>query len=43
MHLLNKLGLNSLANLMNHHNLAWKEFHFGEEVIVHRKGATPAH
>ena len=27
---------------MNHHNLAWKENHFGEELIVHRKGATPA-
>lgn len=26
----------------NHHNFAWKETHFGEEVIVHRKGATPA-
>jgi tRNA-splicing ligase RtcB len=27
----------------NHHNFAWKEEHFGEELIVHRKGATPAH
>lgn len=26
----------------NHHNFAWKEMHGGEEVIVHRKGATPA-
>lgn len=26
----------------NHHNFAWKETHNGEEVIVHRKGATPA-
>lgn len=26
----------------NHHNFAWKEVHNGEEVIVHRKGATPA-
>ena len=26
----------------NHHNFAWKETHFGEDVIVHRKGATPA-
>ncbi len=26
----------------NHHNFAWKEMHDGREVIVHRKGATPA-
>jgi tRNA-splicing ligase RtcB (3'-phosphate/5'-hydroxy nucleic acid ligase) len=26
----------------NHHNFAWKETHFGEEVVVVRKGATPA-
>jgi tRNA-splicing ligase RtcB len=26
----------------NHHNFAWKEMLDGEEVIVHRKGATPA-
>ena len=26
----------------NHHNFAWKEMHEGKEVIVHRKGATPA-
>ena len=26
----------------NHHNFAWKETHAGKEVIVHRKGATPA-
>ena len=26
----------------NHHNFAWKEMLHGEEVIVHRKGATPA-
>jgi tRNA-splicing ligase RtcB len=26
----------------NHHNFAWKETHGGREVIVHRKGATPA-
>ena len=26
----------------NHHNFAWKEVHEGREVIVHRKGATPA-
>lgn len=26
----------------NHHNFAWKEMVDGQEVIVHRKGATPA-
>src|SRR6478735_3192709 len=26
----------------NHHNFAWKEKFDGKEVIVHRKGATPA-
>lgn len=26
----------------NHHNFAWREEHFGEELIVVRKGATPA-
>lgn len=31
-----------LADVENHHNFAWKERHFGKDVIVHRKGATPA-
>lgn len=31
-----------LARVENHHNFAWKETWNGEEVIVHRKGATPA-
>jgi tRNA-splicing ligase RtcB len=26
----------------NHHNFAWKETHGGEDVVVIRKGATPA-
>ena len=26
----------------NHHNFAWKESHHGEELVVVRKGATPA-
>ncbi|MEM6313346.1 MAG: RtcB family protein [Planctomycetota bacterium] len=30
------------ATVENHHNFAWKETHDGREVIVHRKGATPA-
>jgi tRNA-splicing ligase RtcB (3'-phosphate/5'-hydroxy nucleic acid ligase) len=33
---------NLLARVENHHNFAWKEMHDGKEVIVHRKGATPA-
>jgi tRNA-splicing ligase RtcB len=31
-----------LLQLENHHNFAWKEMYRGREVIVHRKGATPA-
>ena len=31
-----------VLDIENHHNFAWKESHFGEEVVVHRKGATPA-
>ncbi len=36
------LGAQVLAKIENHHNFAWKEIWNGEEVIVHRKGATPA-
>ena len=36
------LGAGVLAGVENHHNFAWKERHGGREVIVHRKGATPA-
>lgn len=36
------LGSNVLLDIENHHNFAWKEHHDGKEVIVHRKGATPA-
>lgn len=36
------LGVKPLATVENHHNFAWKEIHLGREVIVHRKGATPA-
>ncbi len=36
------LGAHILAGVENHHNFAWKEVHGGREVIVHRKGATPA-
>ncbi|MFT4023288.1 MAG: RtcB family protein [Flavihumibacter sp.] len=36
------IGATRLATVENHHNFAWKERWKGEEVIVHRKGATPA-
>lgn len=36
------IGGNLLARVENHHNFAWKEKHNGQDVIVHRKGATPA-
>lgn len=38
----NLLGARIISGVENHHNFAWKENHFGKEVIVHRKGATPA-
>ena len=37
-----QLGRKPMKMVENHHNFAWKEMHNGEEVIVHRKGATPA-
>jgi tRNA-splicing ligase RtcB (3'-phosphate/5'-hydroxy nucleic acid ligase) len=36
------LGCGVLGFVENHHNFAWKEMYDGEELIVHRKGATPA-
>jgi tRNA-splicing ligase RtcB (3'-phosphate/5'-hydroxy nucleic acid ligase) len=36
------LGINRIARYENFHNFAWRETHDGNEVIVHRKGATPA-
>jgi tRNA-splicing ligase RtcB len=36
------LGANEMELVHNHHNFAWKETHNGEEVVVVRKGATPA-
>jgi tRNA-splicing ligase RtcB len=36
------LGARSTFEVHNHHNYAWKETHFGREVVVVRKGATPA-
>ena len=40
--ILKNLGAECLFSVENHHNFAWKEKHFGESLIVHRKGATPA-
>jgi tRNA-splicing ligase RtcB (3'-phosphate/5'-hydroxy nucleic acid ligase) len=37
-----QLGRRPLTRVENHHNFAWKERYEGREVIVHRKGATPA-
>ncbi len=45
-HVAANLGAEVLLDIENHHNFAWKERHVIEgrerEVIVHRKGATPA-
>ena len=42
--LLKSLGIEAMAKVENHHNFAWKEkLQDGRQVIVHRKGATPAH
>ncbi len=45
-HIAENLGATVLLDLENHHNFAWKEKHVIDgverEVIVHRKGATPA-
>jgi tRNA-splicing ligase RtcB len=37
-----QLGRKPVKMVENHHNFAWKEKWEGKEVIVHRKGATPA-
>jgi tRNA-splicing ligase RtcB len=39
---LERAGAASVTAIENHHNFAWKEEHGGRELIVHRKGATPA-
>ena len=45
-HIAKNLGAQVLLDLENHHNFAWKERHVIDgverEVVVHRKGATPA-
>jgi tRNA-splicing ligase RtcB len=45
-HIAKKVGAHVMLDIENHHNFAWKETHVvngaEREVIVHRKGATPA-
>jgi tRNA-splicing ligase RtcB len=41
-HVLGAVGLEPAAQIENHHNFAWLEVHGGRELVVHRKGATPA-
>lgn len=45
-HVAERLGARVLLDVENHHNFAWKERHAiagaEREVVVHRKGATPA-
>jgi tRNA-splicing ligase RtcB len=45
-HIARRLGASVILDIENHHNFAWKERHVIEgeqrDVIVHRKGATPA-
>lgn len=45
-HIARHLRLNVLLDVENHHNFAWKERHMIDgverDVVVHRKGATPA-
>ena len=36
------MGTQALESVHNHHNFAWQEHHFGEDLWVIRKGATPA-
>ncbi len=36
------LGAEILTGVENHHNFAWQERHGDRDLIVHRKGATPA-
>jgi len=45
-HIAKKAGAKVILDIENHHNFAWKETHVvngeSKELIVHRKGATPA-
>ncbi|BDD07618.1 RNA-splicing ligase RtcB [Fulvitalea axinellae] len=42
MRMAKAIGMKPLATVENHHNFAWKTKVDGKEMIVHRKGATPA-
>ncbi len=37
-----ELGAHIIAGVENHHNFAWLERHGMRDLVVHRKGATPA-
>lgn len=39
---LTEAGIQAKSAISNHHNFAWKEWVDGKELLVHRKGATPA-
>ena len=41
-HIAEHLRVQVLLDVENHHNFAWKEKWEGKDLIVHRKGATPA-
>lgn len=41
-HIARHLKADVLLSIENHHNFAWRERHDGHDLIVHRKGATPA-
>jgi tRNA-splicing ligase RtcB len=41
-HVVQLLGGREMELVHNHHNFAWKEQHDGRELVVVRKGATPA-
>jgi tRNA-splicing ligase RtcB len=44
INVLKTLGVKPVTTIENHHNFAWKDtLEDGTEVIIHRKGATPAH
>jgi len=37
-----RIGGKIIGGVENYHNFAWKEIYEGKELVVHRKGATPA-
>ncbi len=42
-HVAANLKVDVLLSIENHHNFAWIEKYEGRDVVIHRKGATPAH